>query len=309
MVVTHLVTSMCNARCKTCNLWKKTREHKDDMTKEEIFRMLDKAKEARISGYVAWGGEPLLRKDLPEILHYAKNKKISTTVITNGYFLKDRCDEIARFTDFLIVSIDANDELHDEMRGVKGMRERAIEGIVAYKNRKTDTKIIINCTVSKLNLGKIDGLIELSRDLGILIAFEPMEIIQGYNEHLQPDSEELRTAFSRIIKYKKSGYKIVNSVQYIKNFAVKKKYVCHAPKFYITVDAHGNIFSCEFRKNPWGNIKEKSFKEIFSSDDFKRFCKQSEKCNLCNVSCVIESSLAYKLDPLFMLDKLKHLDT
>ncbi len=220
--------------------------------------------------------------------------------------MKDRCSEISPFTDFLIVSIDSNDALHDEIRGVRGIREKAVEGINTYKSQNSKTKIIINCTISKLNVSKIKKLVELSKDLDVLIAFEPMEVICGYNEHLVPTNEELSTVFSEIIKYKKSGYKIVNSIQYMKNFAHKKRYVCHAPKVYISVDAHGNIFSCG--ENFWGNINETNFNEIFRSLEFKRFCKLSEKCNKCNVSCVIESSFAYKLDPLFMLDKLKNLD-
>ncbi len=86
IALTHLVTSMCNARCKMCDLWKKSSEYKKDMTTDEIFQMLDKARKSRMVGYVAWGGEPLMRRDLPEILKYAQKKKITTTVITNGFF-------------------------------------------------------------------------------------------------------------------------------------------------------------------------------------------------------------------------------
>ena len=82
----------------------------------------------------------------------------------------------------------------------------------------------------------------------------------------------------KLIIYKKSKvYKVVNSVQYLKNFAHQKKYTCHAPKFYISVDAHGNVFSCA--NQFWGNIKETDFNKIFGSMDFKRFCKLSEKCH------------------------------
>ncbi|MFQ6009814.1 MAG: radical SAM protein, partial [Candidatus Aenigmatarchaeota archaeon] len=160
IMLTHLVTSLCNARCKTCDLWKKSSGHKNDMSKEDIFKMLEKARKAGMGGYTAWGGEPLLRKDLPEILRFAKKNKLITTVITNGFSLKERCDEIAPFTDYLIVSIDSNDELHDKMRGVKGIRKRAIDGIIACK--KTRMKTVINSVISNLNMDRIDGLFELS---------------------------------------------------------------------------------------------------------------------------------------------------
>lgn len=275
------------------------------MSKEDIFKMLEKARKAGMGGYTAWGGEPLLRKDLPEILRFAKKNKLITTVITNGFSLKERCDEIAPFTDYLIVSIDSNDELHDKMRGVKGIRKRAIDGIIACK--KTRMKTVINSVISNLNMDRIDGLFELSRELDVPLTFEPMEPMEfdpGYNEQFKLTPDELREVFSKIIKYKKSGYKVVNSIQYLRNFSDRKQYVCHAPKFYVTVDAQGNITTC-FKG--WGNIKEKSFEEIFRSAEFKEFGKKMEKCNKCNASCIIETSLAYSLNPLFLLDKIKFL--
>ncbi len=306
VMLTHLITSLCNARCKTCDLWKKSSEYRTDLSKEDVFKLLEKAKKAGMVSYTVWGGEPLLRKDLPEILQFAKKKGFITTVITNGFFLKERCEEITPFTDLMIVSIDSNDSLHDKMRGVEGILKRAIDGI--EKCKKTKTKVIMNSVISKLNLDKIEGLLELSKKLNVPIAFEPMDINPGYNEHLKTTNKELKTAFSRIIRYKKSGYKVINSIQYLQNFSKQKKYVCHAPKCYIAVSAHGKIESCVGTNSKcWGNIKETSFEEIFNSLDFKDFCKKMEMCNKCNVSCVIESSLMYSLNPWVIIDKIKNL--
>ena len=242
-------------------------------------------------------------KDLPDILKFAKEQKLMTSVITNGFFLKDRYSEIVPFTDYLMVSIDSNDDLHDKMRGVKGIRERAIEGIKLCKNSRT--KILINSVISNLNLDKIDGLLKLSKELGISITFEPMQTNEGYNEQFKLTEEEVKKAFTKIIKSKKAGYRIGNSFEYLNNFVKKKKYTCHAPKVYITVYANGNTGLC-LNKN-WGNVKSKSFKEIFTSNEFKKFCKRVEKCNICDVSCVIETSIAYSLNPLFFLDKNRDL--
>jgi len=305
LIVTHLITSLCNARCKTCDIWKKSSEYKNDLLKEDIFYMLKKAREGGVIWYTAWGGEPLLRKDLPEILKFAKENNLITTVITNGFFLKDKYCEFAPFTDFLIVSIDSHDKLHDKMRGVDGILEKSIEGIKLLKKSKIKTKIIINTVISKLNLDKIEGLCKLSKELDVTITFEPMEIFGKYNKHLRPTKKELKKAFSQIMKYKRLGYRIGNSFEYLQNFSNKKFYVCHAPKCFIHVDARGNIFSCLNKK--WGNIKETSFKEIFNSEQYKEFCKNAEKCKICDVSCVIESSLCYSLSPNFIWDKVKNI--
>lgn len=300
--LTHRVTSLCNARCKHCDLWKKSSEIKNDLSKEDIFEMLKKAKKAGMVKYTAWGGEPLLRKELPEILQYAKKNKFTTQIFTNGFFLKEKYKEIAPFTDSLIVSIDSNDELHDEMRGVKGILKRAIEGIELSK--KTEMNIVINSVISNLNLDKIDGLLELSKKLGVSIRFEPIKI-NFYNQQFKLTNEKLKTVFSKIIEYKKSGYFVNNSNRYLKIISEKEQFICHAPKCFITVDACGDIISClhgELGK-VWGNIKKKSFKEIFDSREFKDFCKKMEGCNKCDFFCTIESSLAYSLDLPYLFER------
>ena len=304
-ILTHQVTSLCNCRCKLCDIWKRISESKYDLTKEEIIFLIKKAKQSGIIAYTVWAAEPLLRKDLSEILQFAKQNKLITTVYTNGYFLEKRFNDISPFTDLLFVSIDSNDELHDEMRGVKGIRERAIDGIRLCKE-ESKMKVIINSVVCNLNLDKIEGLVELSKELDVPISFEPMHVKPGYSDQFQPTSEELETAFSKIINFKKSGYSIINSVKYLSNFTLEKRFVCHYPKIYVDVDSHGNISSCSCNvsRKIWDNIKEKTFMEIFNGKEFKEFCKRREKCNNCNIFGVIESSIGYSLNPLFFLEKI-----
>jgi MoaA/NifB/PqqE/SkfB family radical SAM enzyme len=299
----HDVTYRCNCKCKICERWKKSSDYKNELTTEEIFEMLNNAKKAGIIMYAAQGGEPLLRKDLPQILQYAKKLNFVTTVITNGFYLKERFYEILPFTDYLFVSIDSNDELHDEMRGLKGLREKAIEGIRLCKNSKT--KITINSVICNLNLDKVEGLVELSEELSIPILFQPMGVYKGYNENIKPTQSELKKTFSKIIELKKAGYKVSNSYNYLQYIVRNKSYACHAPKCFTYVKPNGNIESCCFIIDKvWGNVKEKKFKEIFESKEFKEYYKKMENCNKCCVYAVIETSLAYSLHPRYLFENI-----
>ncbi len=303
--LSHMVTSLCNARCKFCVLWKESSEHPNDMSKPEIFEMLSKARDAGIVHYTAWGGEPLLRDDLDEILEFAKKKGFITQVITNGYLLEKRQSELSPNTDFLVVSIDSNDSLHNELRGVDGILQRAIDGIKAWKG--TDTRIVMNSVIANINKDKIEGLIELSESLEVPISFEPMQLNED-NEEYRLTEEEMKEAFSKIGEYKKDGHRIVNSLPYLRNFFNDKNYVCHYPKLFVKVEADGEVNSCDDGLDKyWGNIKDTSFKEIFQSEEYKKYCKKAEKCDICDVSCVIESSLGYSLNPHYLWDKIKNL--
>lgn len=300
LALTHHITSRCNARCKICDLWKRNYEFQNDLSKDEIISMLNSARKAGIISYTVFGGEPLLRKEIPEILHYAKKLGMLTSLITNGCFLTEKCDSIIHNVDYLIVSLDSHDELHDEMRGLDNLLERAVAGI---KKCHGKTNILINSVITKLNLDKIEGLLELSKKLDVSITFEPMAVYDGYNNDLQPSPAEMKQAFDLIIKYKKSGYRVGNSYTYLKNFSNPRKYVCHAPKVYIKVDADGRIYSCKGQS--WGNITEREFADVFKDEKFKQFCATNETCNKCVESCVLETSLAYALNPFFFWDKAR----
>jgi len=301
----HDLSYECNCKCRICERWKKSSNLNDQLNTKEIFKMLEDAKKTGIIYYVVEGGEPLLSKDLPLILKYAKKLNLKTTVITNGFCLKERYQEIHPFIDSLVVSLDSNDVLHDEMRRLKGIRDRAIEGIKLFRNSKT--KIVINSVLCKLNVEKIDGLIKLSKDLEIPIIFQPMDIYKGYNEDIRLTQPEIKKTFLKIFKMKKDGYNIGNSFYYLQYIIENKPYVCNAPKCYTYVEPNGNIVSCcDIFNKIWGNVKQKQFKEIFGSREFKDFCKKMENCNYCSVYAVIESSLLYSLNPRYFFGNIFH---
>lgn len=299
----HDVTYRCNCKCKTCERWKKSSNYSNELSTDEVFKMLEDAKETGLILYAAEGGEPLMRKDLPQILEYAKKLGLFTTVVTNGFYLKERHNEILPFTDTLIVSIDSNDELHDEMRGLNGIREKAIEGIQLSKNSKS--KLIINSVISNQNLDKIDGLVKMSEELDVPIIFQPMDIAKGYNEKLRPTQNQIKKTFSRIAELKKAGYKIGNSYSYLHYIISNKQYTCHAPKCYIFVLPNGDIVSCcDVIDKVWGNVKGKNFNDLFKSKEHKEFCKKMEKCFECRVSAIVEISLLYSLHPRNLLENI-----
>lgn len=111
LFISHLVTTRCNCRCPMC-LWRE-QEKFDEMSAEEIGSFY---RDLRQSGFVQvgiWGGEPLVREDLEEILYFADQADLLTVLVTNGYYLEERLDQLAPFLDAVILSLDYADEKHD----------------------------------------------------------------------------------------------------------------------------------------------------------------------------------------------------
>ncbi|MFQ5836604.1 MAG: radical SAM protein, partial [Candidatus Bathyarchaeia archaeon] len=158
----------------------------EEMTTGQICRMLDDARGVGMTDYIVWGGEPLLRDDLPTVLAYANRKGLDNTLITNGSLLPERIDEIAQNLYGLIVSIDHPEAgKHDQLRRKKGVYRKAIEGIERAKEYE-HLNIFINCVIQKGNINQLEGMVKLAKEMGVKITFEMMEVVENYNENFVP---------------------------------------------------------------------------------------------------------------------------
>lgn len=163
--LSHLVTGRCDCRCPTC-IWRdNTVEELDTETIESLYRG---AGEAGLVAKAIWGGEPLLREDLPRLCRASRDAGLITTVITNGYLLPDRARELSGEIHSLIVSIDYPDSgRHDSFRGKEDIFERAVEGIEILRRLRAPQKIIVNCLLHRGNEGLMEEMARLAVSLGV----------------------------------------------------------------------------------------------------------------------------------------------
>ena len=97
--------------------------------------LYSEAGRAGMAQLVVWGGEPLLRQDLPELLLAARRAGLLITLITNGWSLGDRWGELRGLVDALILSLDDVGPAHDALRGLPGLFAR-LEGFVDRRWRQ-----------------------------------------------------------------------------------------------------------------------------------------------------------------------------
>src|SRR4030043_251529 len=100
----HKLTYNCNLRCKMCPFWKRSSKDFDLEREKAILRQIY---DSGVCGIAFEGGEPLLRKDLVEILAFSRSLPLHTSLITNGTLLESKIDEIAEYFDGVVyVSLD-----------------------------------------------------------------------------------------------------------------------------------------------------------------------------------------------------------
>jgi SynChlorMet cassette radical SAM/SPASM protein ScmF len=134
-----------------------------DILKAAIFE----AKSLGLESVKLTGGEPLLYKELPELLDFLSSENLSIYVETNGTLIDQRMGEALRDskTEQVSVSLDAAaSDLHDKIRGKIGSFGKVLAGLAILSNYGVSFQIIM--TLQGDNRGEIGDVITLSERLG-----------------------------------------------------------------------------------------------------------------------------------------------
>jgi MoaA/NifB/PqqE/SkfB family radical SAM enzyme len=303
--LTISVSYNCNSRCRTCNIWKKKA---DDLSLEEydkIFKKLGKS----IFWATLSGGEPFLRNDLVEIasLLYKHCRPSIINIPTNGLMGKviaEKCEKIAQTCPqsnvVLNLSLDGIGKKHDEIRGVPGNYERAME---AYRTlRKINLKnfnLGVHTVISKYNVNDIPEICdhvldEMKPDSYISEIAEARQELDTQNEQIAPKAEEYAKAVDyikqRTSRYKSPGISRFTRAfreeyyEYVKAFLKNgaQPIPCYAGVASGQISPEGQVWGCCVRAQVLGNLREHDydFRKIWFSENAKKF-RQSVKKGEC----------------------------
>ena len=290
----HKLTYDCNLRCKMCPFWKRSSK---DSSLEKEKAILKQIHDSGVCGIAFEGGEPLLRNDLAKILAFSRSLPLHTSLVTNGTFLESRIDEIAPYINGAIyVSLDGLEKTHDTIRGVSGCFRKAIEGIIASKEK---VFVTINTTIMTENLHEIEDLVKLAKELDIGISVAVAHEYCNANVSA-PTADEIAKTAQKLIVMKKKGYPLVNSVNYFKVMAKEKNWKCR-PWAVINVDPKGNLVLPCYVRNEYStglSVLETNIKTAISGFNWK----ETHNCKKCSLHCYVEPSLVLSSDFRTYLD-------
>jgi len=166
-VVVWNVTRACNLKCIHCYAHAVDRSHEKELTRDQALTMIDDLAEFGVPVILFSGGEPLMRRDLIELAHYAVDKGLRAVVSTNGTLItRQKAAELKRVgLSYVGVSLDGLEDVNDRFRGKKGAFRDAITGI---KNcQDVGLKVGLRFTINSLNRGEIPHIFNLLEDYAI----------------------------------------------------------------------------------------------------------------------------------------------
>jgi MoaA/NifB/PqqE/SkfB family radical SAM enzyme len=209
------------------------------------------------------GGEPMLRKDLPDLVSSVDGRAIATT-FTSGYHLTaERAKQLKQAGLYAVrVSIDSPFEKeHDRVRGRSGAFGDALDGV---KNAlQAGLLVDLFMVTSPHNIDHLEDAFSLATDLGVheLSFYEIVAVGRWASHEDEVLTSEDVARLERFHKEKnRSNGPRVTALPYLLS---PEMFGCFAGRRWIHVDGAGEALPCAYMPLSFGNIKEKSLKEIW----------------------------------------------
>ncbi|MFW9939028.1 MAG: radical SAM/SPASM domain-containing protein [Candidatus Thorarchaeota archaeon] len=271
IAMTFAVTYNCQCSCVHCSAGRHKKVNIPELSTEEAKRVIDESQKLGISILAFTGGEPLLREDIFELVSYVNQKKTVPILFTNGLLLtQENVDKLSKAGLYsLFVSIDSPlpDE-HNNLRGVAGLFETAIEGIKRAKEKGIFVGFSSYATQSSTKEGKYKKIHELAKQLGLhnVMLFDAVptgKILKDTSELLTLEQREEIRQFSSYINNNQiipplSSQSWQNSIEsYLAGVGCLAAYI----QYYIS--AYGEVTPCDFTPLSFGNIRDMPLKKIW----------------------------------------------
>jgi len=258
------LTPHCPFRCRHCSV---TSRRPSEMTHELTLDVLSQIRRlgACIVGFT--GGEPLLRKDLPELIASLQGD-VTSMVFTTGWGLTpDLARQLkAAGLDCLTIAIEsASPKTHDAARNFEGSFQAAELAIGVARDAGLYTAVSTVGTHAKISSGELEKIYDKTRQWGVqefrLVASVATGEKAGCTTFLlRPEEHEKLANFHRDNNAAKAGGPTVASSAYLES---DEFFGCGAGYNHLFIDSAGEVCPCDFMPLSFGNCTQKPLAEIW----------------------------------------------
>jgi MoaA/NifB/PqqE/SkfB family radical SAM enzyme len=290
------LTNRCNCDCVMCRYKNLSQER--ELSVDEVASILTQAQALGVRDCVFYGGEPLLRPDIFEVVGVAHRMGMKTGIITNGMLATHEVAEKLAQSGLgaVTVSIDAADAVQDLIRDVPDAFSWALEGLKNFiaLRKQAGWQVVLAALLFRITLdqNRLLGTIEAARCLDVPVFIQLLDFSVVYfrnqenalkedlwiNEDRQKDLEDL---VDRLVALKKKAPDLlVNSfasLRFIKSYFRDPRsqglpcYKAYSGK--IWVDAQGRVYVCQAMA-PMGDLTRDRLKDVIASSAWKKNAKE-----------------------------------
>ena len=294
-----LLTNRCNLKCSYCDIWNRKQE---EVTTEQAFSIIDDLASLGTQRLNLFGGEPLLRDDIGEIINHCKEKGISVGIGSNGVLVPKKIEEILN-ADTLHLSFDGPEDVQFIHTGVRNTYSTLIDAIQTAKEHNMPVWTLT--VLTKYNVDLVDYILDTAKEYNFISFFHPVinRPLCRDNTSLFPPEAAYKNAIKKLIKAKKNGAPVGNSLgalEYLYNWPRFPKPVsCWAGKLRGIIDTNGDVYRCGtlIGKTKPLNCLEVGFKKAFESIE-------TPVCEGCWDYAHIEFNLLFSFNPTAIINAI-----
>jgi len=289
------VTERCNSRCPFCS----RHGGPDGPPNEVALDVIDQLADVGCRRVHFTGGEPLLRMDLPELLARVRERRMTSSVNTNGALLAD-CPEVIARADAFLVSVDGPEAIHDRYRGA-GSFARLVRGLELLVRERRPR--VLSVTLFRENLDQMPFFLALSRRFDARIALQPgaSHVLGAERPNPErPDVERYRAAVAAVLDDPRAMSRMWSSregLRELMRWPEQHRLRTHAGRITARLEIDGRLFPCsrsvhDPSAQPAPNVFELGVREAF-----RRLPRIDCSGHVCQCAHNVEKNLLYGLSP------------
>lgn len=308
------ITYKCNLSCKMCfnPEWNKCEAYEEEpLSTKRIKELIDEFESIGVKSITLTGGEPLIRKDIKEIIEYASSKKgLKKSIQTNGTLMtQEIADILCKEGWYVVFSFDGScSDIHDKIRG-KGSFDSAIAGFNKLLKAKESFGIgglRTHMVLQKENITDIFAYADFFGSKGADLSCDFMgEVHEGrfdeksfdkyikfINEIEKNESAINNKHFRKIWNYHKRWSDAIKKGELKKedliNGRISPRLIGRGEFYCLNCDqalitAYGDVYPCcswfilkdhKDKSNSAGNVLNLSFSEVWQSEKFNSIRKK-----------------------------------
>jgi len=307
-IVVWNTTNRCNLSCRHCYIEAEDHDYDGEFTTAEAKTFIDDLAQMKVPVLLFSGGEPLVRPDLFELGAYARDKGIRPVISTNGTLITREIAKKIYETGFQYVgiSLDGTEAIHDEFRGRKGAFQEALTGL--RNSQAAGNKTGLRFTVNKLNYSELPAILDIVEQEKIPRFCMYHLVYAGRGKDmaaLDTTTEQKRATIELLIAktldFHRRGVEVeilttdnhadgIYILQYFERVQPERVPEirqllemhggCSAGQKMANVDPQGNVHACQFwGHKTLGNVRQTPFRNIWRDSQDEFLLKLREKEN------------------------------
>ena len=290
------ITNLCNADCGFCGFARSKLDPKSrhSVTLREAKDVVDLAVKNHIGYLLFVGGEPLVHRDLVEMVRYAAERGLHPMVCTNGaLWTEENMRALAAAgLSSVIMSVDAHDVAkHEANRGLPDVCRKLRRANEVFRELGIQTTASV--TASRLidDYAKLPAFLESLGFTSCTFSYPLTSLASSYLSFsdgglVSYTRDELVELFGKLKTLKRTGgFPVVNPTESLDEMqrhlrGEKERFGCLGGHKYFYLDWHLNLYRCHFWETPMCNV--------YDWDDSKLI---RDGCTRCMIDCYRDPSV------------------